>query len=91
MAGRCCKALVPSPCPSGCAAETALSKPPKGLAWVSSQTRLCCRVGTGGCRREAGGDLLVSSPAVLLSKEGAHIWADRPNRLLLTVPVSSAT
>lgn len=91
MAGCCCRALVPSPCPSGCAAESALSRHSKGLAWVSSLTRLHCGVGTGRCGGEAGGELLVSSTAVLLSKAGAHIWADRPNRLLLTMPVSSAT
>lgn len=78
---------MPRPCPSGCAAETALNRHLKGLAWVSSLTHLHCGVGTGGCRGEAGGDLLVSSPAALLSKAGAHILADRPNRLLPTMPL----
>lgn len=91
MAGCCCRALVPSPCPGGSAAEPALSRYPKGLAWVSSLTGLHCGVGTAGGRGEAGGELFVSSPAVLLSKVGADIWAGRPNRLLLTMPMSSAT
>lgn len=40
-------------CPGGCAAEAALSRHPKGLAWVCSLTHLHCGMGTGGCRGEA--------------------------------------
>lgn len=87
VAGCCCRALVPNPCPSGCTAEAALSRHPKGLGWVSSLACLHCGVGTLGFRGEAGGELFVPSPSVPLSKAGTHIWADRPNRLLLTMPL----
>lgn len=69
MAGCCCRTFVPSLCPGGWAAETALIRYPKGLLPDRSPSWGGDRQVQGG----AGGDLLTSSTAIPLNKAGAHI------------------